>query len=78
MTILLRPSEPAKTSGALSGCVAPTEARLCRSMLHLGRKTETTLVIAGFQFEVGALARARPDQLDQPAMATDPGHGQRT
>src|SRR5690606_32242488 len=77
LTTRRRPSLAASTSGWSARSVAPPDARLNRSVGQFGRKSETTLLIACLDFEIGALARARPYQLDQPAMPADTGDGQR-
>ena len=57
-TTRLFPSRPIRTSGASAGGAASPAFRRSRSVDQLGRKSETTRVIARLQFEISTLARA--------------------
>ncbi|MCY1248050.1 hypothetical protein D9M72_614370 [compost metagenome] len=67
----LRPSRPTSTSGASGGGADAPIDRRNRSVGQVGRESETTLLITGFQDKIRAFAGAGPDQLDQPAGAAD-------
>jgi hypothetical protein len=44
---------------------------------RVGRKSETTRVIARLQFEIRAFASTAADEFDKPARAPDAGNGER-
>src|SRR5580704_17562794 len=48
-----------------------------RSVDQAGRKSETTLRIAGLHFEIGAFPGAAPDQFEVPSGASNAGNRQR-
>jgi hypothetical protein len=64
-----------RTSGASAGGAAPPNFLLSRSVDQAGRKSETTLPIAGLHFEIGAFPGAASDQIELPAGAPTPGTG---
>lgn len=51
-------------------------ARRRRSVGQAGKKSETTLGIAGFHFKIGAFSSPDPDQLKLPASTADAGDRQ--
>jgi Bacterial regulatory helix-turn-helix protein, lysR family len=59
-------SQAVRTSGASAGGAAPPNVLLSRSVDQAGRKSETTLRIAGLHFEIGAFPGAAPDQFELP------------
>ena len=66
-----RPSRPVRTSGASAGGAAAPNVLRSRSVDQLGRKSETTLGIAGLHFEIGAFPGAAADQFELPAGAAN-------
>src|SRR6202035_2062516 len=63
-------------AGASARGAAPPNVRLSRSVDQAGRKSETTLGIAGLHFEIDAFAGAAPDQFDLPSGASNARHRQ--
>ena len=51
-------------------------ARRRRSVGQAGKKSETTLGIAGFHFKIGAFSSSHSDQLKLPASTADAGDRQ--
>jgi hypothetical protein len=74
-TTRLFPSRPIRTSGASAGGAASPAFRRSLSVDQLGRKSETTRVIARLQLEICTFARSRADEFNQPAGATHAGNG---
>src|SRR3984893_6317615 len=70
-------SQAVRTIGASAGGAAPPNILLSRSMDQVGRKSETTLGIAGLHFEIGTFPGAAPDQFDLPSGASNAGNRQR-
>jgi hypothetical protein len=68
---------PTRTSGASPGGAASPAFRLTRSVGQVGRKSETTRVIARLQLEICAFPGTTADQLDKPAVPADARHRQR-
>jgi hypothetical protein len=71
------PSRPTSTSGVSRGGAASPDFRLTRSVDKVGRKSETTRVIARLQFEIRAFAGAATDEFDQPSRPTNARNGER-
>src|SRR3984893_3194796 len=69
-------SQAVRTSGASAGGAAPPDFLLTRSVDQVGRKSETTLGIAGLHFEIGAFPGTIPDQFDLPSGASNAGNRQ--
>src|ERR1700732_4885760 len=69
-------SQVVRTSGASAGGAAPPNVLLSRSVDQAGRKSETTLRIAGLHFEIGGFPGAAPDQFELPSGASDAGNRQ--
>ena len=63
-------------AGASAGGAAPPNVRLSRSVDQTGRKSETTLGIAGLHFEIGAFPGAAPDQFELPPGTSNARHRQ--
>ena len=63
-------------AGASARGAAPPNVPLSGSVDQAGRKSETTLRIAGLHFEIGAFPGAATDQFELPAGAADAGHRQ--
>src|SRR5690606_30719655 len=77
-TISLRPPlRPARTSGPSGRGDPPPEFLLRRSVGHLGRKSDTTLFIAGLHFERCTFPAPAPEEFDQPARPAKAGNRQR-
>ena len=70
-------SQAVRTSGASAGGAAPPNVLLSRSVDQAGRKSETTLRIAGLHFEIGAFPGAAPDQFELPSGASNARNRQR-
>src|ERR1700730_9958375 len=70
-------SQAVRTSGASAGGAAAPNVLLSRSVDRAGRKSETTLGIAGLHFEIGAFPGAAPDQFELPAGASNARRRQR-
>src|SRR6202048_1467638 len=70
------PSRPVRTSGASAGGAAAPNFLLTRSVDQVGRKSETTLGIAGLHFEIGAFPGPAPDQFELPSGASNAGNRQ--
>src|ERR1700730_7038962 len=70
-------SQAARTSAASAGSAAPPNVLLSRSVDQAGRKSETTLGVAGLHFEIGAFPGAAPDQFELPSGAPNAGNRQR-
>src|SRR3984893_8747008 len=69
-------SQAVRTSGASAGGAAAPNVLLSRSVDRAGRKSETTLGIAGLHFEIGAFPGAAPDQFELPPGASNARHRQ--
>src|ERR1700731_1313348 len=68
-------SQAVRTIGASAGGAAPPNILLSRPLDQAGRKSETTLGIAGLHFKIGAFHGAAPDQFKLPPGAATPGTG---
>jgi hypothetical protein len=66
-----------RKSGASAGGAAAPKVLLSRSVGQVGRKSETTLGIAGLHFKIGTFPGAAADQFELPAGTANAGNGQR-
>jgi hypothetical protein len=64
-------------AGASAGGAAPPNILVSRPVDQAGRKSETTLRIAGLHFEIGTFPGATPDQFELPSGASNAGNRQR-